>query len=204
MRRDGLLMSPSSCHRLVSCLLRRTLDTSCSLVRLLYCAAFVLFMTFFFFFLAPYYIHPIVTRSTSPFIGDHLSDLSFYHSLAFTVCPLDLFGTDTRHRYSAQAPYLPRMGDLDLPGGSSPVITVAATAIAAAAVLALLRWALYPHRVKTIISPLRSVLPQLSSEQIAQLEYPPDIFPGARDVATPVSGVSFSCLPGSRLCGALI
>lgn len=73
-------------------------------------------------------------------------------------------------------------------GGRNSVVAAATAAIAAATVLALFRWALYPHRPKTIAGPLRSVLPNLSSEQLARLDYPPDIFPGARDVQTPVSG----------------
>ena len=71
---------------------------------------------------------------------------------------------------------------------TTATVTVAATAVAATAVLALLRWVLYPQRVKIIAGPLRSVLPKLSADQVAQLEYAPDIFPGARDVTTPVSG----------------
>lgn len=114
-------------------------------------------------------------------------------------CSPTLLGTATspisHTAPSAQSHCMLGMCAMNSPGGGTPVATVAATAIAATAVLALLRWALYPHRVKAITSPLRSILPQLSSDQIAQLEYPPDIFPGARDVTTPVSGFSPSSMP---------
>lgn len=62
---------------------------------------------------------------------------------------------------------------------------MAASAVAAATVLAVLRWALCPPRPASITSPLRTVLPALAPDQLARLDYPPDAFPGARDVATP-------------------
>ena len=42
-----------------------------------------------------------------------------------------------------------------------------------------------PYARKAIASPLSSLLPQLSESQVARLPYPPDFFPGARDVCTP-------------------
>ena len=38
---------------------------------------------------------------------------------------------------------------------------------------------------KAIPSPLQTLLPKLSERQIAELPYPPDFFPGARDVDSP-------------------
>lgn len=66
-------------------------------------------------------------------------------------------------------------------------MSIAVTALTTAAVLAFLRWIIYPQNAKAIPSPLRSVLPQLSPDEVAKLDYTPDIFPGARDVMTPVS-----------------
>ena len=40
-------------------------------------------------------------------------------------------------------------------------------------------------RQPTIPSPRDTLLPHLSAEQAANLPYPPDLLPGARDVATP-------------------
>ena len=40
-------------------------------------------------------------------------------------------------------------------------------------------------RKKFIASPLTSLLPSLSKSQIDKLPYPPDFFPGPRDVSTP-------------------
>lgn len=37
----------------------------------------------------------------------------------------------------------------------------------------------------TILSPLRTIVPRLSKEDVAQLPYPPDALPGRRDVITP-------------------
>lgn len=36
-----------------------------------------------------------------------------------------------------------------------------------------------------IASPLSSLLPKLSKDQVDRLPYPPDFYPGARDVSTP-------------------
>ena len=38
---------------------------------------------------------------------------------------------------------------------------------------------------RTISSPRETLLPNISLEQAAALPYPPDLFPGARDVTTP-------------------
>lgn len=41
------------------------------------------------------------------------------------------------------------------------------------------------HDPPIIESPLRSLIPKLSREQVEQLPYPPDAIPGRRDVHTP-------------------
>lgn len=68
-------------------------------------------------------------------------------------------------------------------------MSIAVTALTTAAVLAFLRWIIYPQNAKAIPSPLRSVLPQLSPDEVAKLDYTPDIFPGARDVMTPYGSI---------------
>ncbi|KAF2102831.1 alpha/beta-hydrolase, partial [Rhizodiscina lignyota] len=42
-----------------------------------------------------------------------------------------------------------------------------------------------PHDAPIIESPLRTLIPKLSEEEIEQLPYPPNVLPGARDVETP-------------------
>ncbi|MCJ1326140.1 hypothetical protein MMC10_002804 [Thelotrema lepadinum] len=68
------------------------------------------------------------------------------------------------------------------------------TTVAAGAALALAGIALSyasrpsrrsPRKQKAIPSPLTTLLPKLSESRIALLPYPPDFFPGARDVETP-------------------
>ena len=68
------------------------------------------------------------------------------------------------------------------------------TNLAAAAALGLACFALgyasnntYKARNKraAIESPLQTLIPRMSDSQVARLPYPPDFFPGARDVATP-------------------
>lgn len=79
-------------------------------------------------------------------------------------------------------------------GMGSTVVVVATTAMATAAILPLLKHFLWRTHPKIIPSPLKTVLPRLSPQEIDQLEYKTDAFPGARDVATPVSPVSVSPL----------
>ena len=40
-----------------------------------------------------------------------------------------------------------------------------------------------------VVSPLKSIVPRLSKEQQTELPYPPDLFPGARDVQTPFGSI---------------
>lgn len=42
-----------------------------------------------------------------------------------------------------------------------------------------------PTTARSIPSPLTTQIPNLSAEEIAALPYPPDYYPGARDVKTP-------------------
>jgi hypothetical protein len=70
--------------------------------------------------------------------------------------------------------------------GSSSVLLVTTTAVSTVATLSFLRWYLYPAHEKIMPSPLKTVIPHLSKDEVAKLEYAPDAFPGARDVETPV------------------
>lgn len=62
------------------------------------------------------------------------------------------------------------------------------TAMATTSLIVLARIALWPRKQAVLKSPLRTVMPRLSSEELAGLAYVPDSFPGARDVDTPVWG----------------
>lgn len=82
-------------------------------------------------------------------------------------------------------------------GVGNTSLIVAGTVIATAALLALLNRALYPTPPKKRRSPLQTVLPRLSQDELDKLLYKPDHFPGARDVETPVclSAISTANLP---------
>jgi hypothetical protein len=75
-------------------------------------------------------------------------------------------------------------------GSETPSINtgliVAGTAIATTALLSFVRSYLWPTPPTISRSPLRTILPTLSQDEFARLEYKPDNFPGARDVETPV------------------
>jgi pimeloyl-ACP methyl ester carboxylesterase len=80
-----------------------------------------------------------------------------------------------------------------MPFPSSPVLTTAAiitsTALATLSFLSLLRLALYPRHPQILKSPLHTVIPSLTPAEVAELDYKPDAFPGARDVATPYGSI---------------
>jgi hypothetical protein len=66
---------------------------------------------------------------------------------------------------------------------------IAAAALAYGIVSAF-RYMLRPTGGPTITeSPLKSLLPRLSEEQISRLPYPIEVFPGARDVTSPYGSI---------------
>ena len=75
---------------------------------------------------------------------------------------------------------------LGIGGTDNTGLVIAGTAIATVAVSWFLRTYLWPLQPSIVRSPLRTLLPTLSPEEFAKLEYKPDSFPGARDVETPV------------------
>lgn len=105
---------------------------------------------------------------------------------------------------------------------SAATALVTTTAIATASLLVLARATLWPRRQRVLRSPLRTVIPRASSEELRRLVYQPDEFPGARDVDTPygsvrvyefgpedgekvlfVHGISTSCITLTRIARAL-
>ena len=72
----------------------------------------------------------------------------------------------------------------------STAVIIASTVVATVALLPVVRRALWPTHPKIIPSPLSTLIPRLSDEEMKRLEYKPEAFPGARDVLTPVSSSS--------------
>ncbi|CAG8971102.1 hypothetical protein HYALB_00010679 [Hymenoscyphus albidus] len=64
-------------------------------------------------------------------------------------------------------------------------LIVVSTVVTTVALLSLARKTLNPTPPKIIVGPRNSLLPDLSKEEQESLPYPPDIFPGARDVESP-------------------
>ncbi|KAJ4290695.1 hypothetical protein N0V88_006443 [Collariella sp. IMI 366227] len=117
----------------------------------------------------------------------------------------------------------PINGSGQWPSGANTGIIVASTAIATAALLTVLRNYLWPTQPKVLRSPLRTVLPNLSHDELQKLDYKPDNFPGARDVETPygsirvyewgpldgdkvlfVHGISTSCITLTKLANEFV
>lgn len=69
------------------------------------------------------------------------------------------------------------------------VLTVTTTLAATIAFLAIANRITRPKRPSVLPSPLKTLLPSLTPEQRSQLLYPPDFFPGARDVPTPYGSI---------------
>ncbi|KAK3394445.1 Alpha/Beta hydrolase protein [Podospora didyma] len=74
-------------------------------------------------------------------------------------------------------------------GIMSTAVVIASTVVATAALLPLLRRALWPTHPRVIPSPLSTVIPRLSEEETKRLQYRSDAFPGARDVLTPYGSI---------------
>ncbi|KAK8048912.1 hypothetical protein PG994_010642 [Apiospora phragmitis] len=72
---------------------------------------------------------------------------------------------------------------------SSTTAIVATTIVTTVACLSLFRYSLYPHRKQILPGPLTTSLPYLTKDEIKDLPYQPDHFPGARDVETPYGNI---------------
>lgn len=72
------------------------------------------------------------------------------------------------------------------PATSMLVIT---TAVTTASLYAILDRIVHPRRPAVLRSPLGTQISPLSAEEKSRLLYPPDYFPGARDVPTPYGSV---------------
>lgn len=75
------------------------------------------------------------------------------------------------------------------PESTSTTTVVATTMLATFLLVRLSARSLYPRRRAVLPGPLTTSLPYLSPEEIANLPYHPDHFPGARDVDTPYGSV---------------
>lgn len=73
--------------------------------------------------------------------------------------------------------------------GSNTSALVTTTAIMSISFYTILNHMTQPRRACILPSPLSTLIPALSPEQKSQLLYPPDFFPGARDVATPYGSI---------------
>lgn len=71
----------------------------------------------------------------------------------------------------------------------STVVTITTTVAVTVSLLALANRLLHPRRAAVLPSPLKTLLPGLTPAQQADLLYPPDYFPGARDVPTPYGSI---------------
>lgn len=77
-------------------------------------------------------------------------------------------------------------GFCDGPPETSTTAIVTTTIISTITFLFLLKWALDPRRPQILKGPLTTTIPRLTKDELAQIPYQPDHFPGARDVVTPV------------------
>lgn len=82
-----------------------------------------------------------------------------------------------------------RLGQAEMLNGVGSLSSTLVTAAATVATLTLLKRYLWRTHPKIIPSPLNTTLPRLSGQEIENLQYKPDAFPGARDVATPYGSI---------------
>ncbi|KAK4647606.1 uncharacterized protein QC761_102920 [Podospora bellae-mahoneyi] len=76
-----------------------------------------------------------------------------------------------------------------IPDRNNTALIVALTASITTITLVILDKILYPPLPKLLRSPLKTVLPTLPKDELKNLEYKPDTFPGARDVETPYGSI---------------
>lgn len=101
--------------------------------------------------------------------------------------------------FANSLPTLPEIEDLNIPemasndtchqageGRRSSFHILAITGLATIALGSLFSFTMFSRHPKILRSPLKTVIPTLSSTELDKLEYKPDAFPGARDVDTPV------------------
>ncbi|KAI1263055.1 alpha/beta-hydrolase [Xylariaceae sp. FL1019] len=112
---------------------------------------------------------------------------------------------------------------LTAPVESATSAAIATTAVATLGLLWMARRALWPQQQQIIKGALTTSIPKLSNDEIAQISYPPDYFPGARDVFTPygtirvyefgpedgkkvllIHGISTSCMTLGDVTNALV
>ncbi|KAK4202447.1 putative hydrolase [Triangularia verruculosa] len=89
-----------------------------------------------------------------------------------------------------------------IPDRSNTPLIVALTASITSFTLIVLNRVLYPPLPRLLPSPLKTVLPKLSKDEIEKLEYKIDTFPGARDVTTPYGSIrvyEFGPVTGSKV-----
>jgi len=98
----------------------------------------------------------------------------------------------SHHCLSLQVPFAyqaPLYTAMDNHATSCTTAIVASAVVATTVVLSLLKRALWPKHPKIMPSPLNTVLPYMSTDEVDRLEYKPDAFPGSRDVATPYGSI---------------
>lgn len=75
-----------------------------------------------------------------------------------------------------------------LPGPDTSMLVIT-TVVTTASLYTILNRIIYPRRPSVLQNPLSSHISSLSPEEQSQLLYPPDYFPGARDVPTPYGSI---------------
>lgn len=84
--------------------------------------------------------------------------------------------------------FIERAAQAVLPSSDTSMLVIT-TAVTTASLYAILNRVIHPRRPTVLPSPLSTHISRLSTEEQSQLLYPPDYFPGARDVPTPYGSV---------------
>jgi hypothetical protein len=82
-----------------------------------------------------------------------------------------------------------QLPDLKLPDLKHPYVVYGAASVGGLLLLGTVSSVLRSGPSRIIPSPVESKLPKLSPEEVAELPYPPDALPGARDVKSPYGTV---------------
>lgn len=101
---------------------------------------------------------------------------------------------ETHHRTQAPKMDFIQRAVQALPNPETSMLVIT-TAVTTASLYAILNRIVYPRRPAVLRGPLGTQISPLSAEEKSRLLYPPDYFPGARDVPTPYGSVRCCTCP---------
>ena len=99
--------------------------------------------------------------------------------------------------------FIQRAIQMVLPPPDTTMLVVT-TAITTASLYTVVNHIVHPRRPSVLRSPLSTNISRLSPDEKSGLLYPPDYFPGARDVPTPYGSIRCCTCKPRTACGLIV